>query len=248
MTRFAPLLQRASARIDLPQPIKSRILLEMAGDLEDLYQHHLARGLDEGEAARRAEEAFAINDDNLRYLIMIHKSARDNIGDGVSRQIGTWWEKLLLVLLVVFVLLLASGAATRNNLVTSADPFVWPVLGLAAIALGIALAKLVRLFRGRDLDVRKFRRGIGTILFLAVAMLATGVFGFFVEFCLLMNRLGNAEVLADMRRSSAIWTEKILVMMNVTMLTSILIALVWFLLVGVAARLERNRAQALLEV
>jgi len=79
-------------------------------------------------------------------------------------------------------------------------------------------------------------------------MLVTGFLGFFTELCLLMNSLANTATLEDMRIPSAMWTEKILVMMNVTLLASILTALVWFLLVNVAARLEKNRAQALLEV
>ena len=61
-----------------------------------LFRHHVAKGLDEAEAARRAEESFAINDDNLRYLTMIHQGSLDRFGDslagqatGISRDVAT---------------------------------------------------------------------------------------------------------------------------------------------------------------
>ena len=52
MSRFAGVLKRVSDGLDLPQPTRSRILLEMAGDLQDLYEHHLGQGMDEERAAQ----------------------------------------------------------------------------------------------------------------------------------------------------------------------------------------------------
>ncbi len=47
MNRFAPLLKSINARLDLPQPTKSRIILEIASDLEDMYQFYQSQGPDE---------------------------------------------------------------------------------------------------------------------------------------------------------------------------------------------------------
>ena len=58
MTRFAPLLKSINDRLDLPQPTKSRIILEIAADLEDLYQFYQNQGMNESEAAQKAEEKF----------------------------------------------------------------------------------------------------------------------------------------------------------------------------------------------
>lgn len=248
MTRFAPLLQQASARLDLPQPTKSRILMEMAGDLDDLFQHHMAQGLDEAEAARLAEEAFALDEDSLKYLMKIHRSAVERFGDALAGQAATWWEKMLLLLLVGFVLLLAMGAAFQQDLLSSATVFLWPVLGLAVIAFAFVVVKLGRLVRRRDLDLRRFRRGLWWLLFLALAMLTTGFFGLTLEFCRHMYRLGQAPVLEDMRGPTGYWLERVAVTMNITMLTAILTAIVWFLLINLAARLEKRRAAELLEV
>ena len=60
MRRIAEVLKQVSDGLDLPQPTKSRILLEMAGDLEDLYQHHLSQGFDEAAAASTGERANSL--------------------------------------------------------------------------------------------------------------------------------------------------------------------------------------------
>jgi hypothetical protein len=46
MSRFRDILQHANDLLDLPQPLKSRILIESAADLEDAYQAFSQRGLD----------------------------------------------------------------------------------------------------------------------------------------------------------------------------------------------------------
>ena len=65
MSRFTGLLKRTAARLDLPQPTKSHVLLEMAADLEDLFAAYRERGFGEEEAARRVEEKFDASDDAL---------------------------------------------------------------------------------------------------------------------------------------------------------------------------------------
>ena len=59
MNRFISLLQRVNDKLDLPQPEKSRILLEIAADLQDMYQVYLDKGLGEEEAVKRTEEKFS---------------------------------------------------------------------------------------------------------------------------------------------------------------------------------------------
>jgi len=58
MTQFTPILKRINERLDLPQPTKSRIILEIASDLEDTFRFYLQKGLDEQESFQKAEEKF----------------------------------------------------------------------------------------------------------------------------------------------------------------------------------------------
>ena len=41
MSRFAASLREISGRLNLPQPARARVLTEIAGDLDDLYQAFL---------------------------------------------------------------------------------------------------------------------------------------------------------------------------------------------------------------
>jgi biopolymer transport protein ExbB/TolQ len=52
MRRFTEILRGAAERLDLPQPTKSNVLLELAADLEDLFLHYRSQGQDEEEAIR----------------------------------------------------------------------------------------------------------------------------------------------------------------------------------------------------
>ena len=58
MSRFADVLSREKHQLDIPEPARSRILLEMASDLEDSFQHFESQGVGDDKARRLAEEAF----------------------------------------------------------------------------------------------------------------------------------------------------------------------------------------------
>jgi hypothetical protein len=244
MRRFAKVLRRASDELDLPRATKSRILLEMAGDLEDLYQHHLARGLDSAEAEQRATDAFAASDEALKHLASIHESSGPWT-DRVARQAGTAWGKALLVVWVVVVLLIAGRMATEPNFFLVVSPFVWPLAGLAIAGLAFTLWKLHQLFVRKPLDARGLRSGLGVPLFLAAASLALSVCGFF--FHLRWYAFQTYEVAPDAPfLMFSTWTLAISSMMVLGLLTSVLTALLWFVLASMVARIENREAEALL--
>ncbi|MFH1754248.1 MAG: hypothetical protein ABIA59_00965 [Candidatus Latescibacterota bacterium] len=53
MSRFEGLLKQINGKLDLPQPTKSRILLEIASDLDDMYRVFIQQGMSEQDAAER---------------------------------------------------------------------------------------------------------------------------------------------------------------------------------------------------
>ena len=57
MSRFNVFLHRTGERLALPKATRSLILVEIASDLEDLFQHYSQQGLSEEEAATKAEDA-----------------------------------------------------------------------------------------------------------------------------------------------------------------------------------------------
>jgi hypothetical protein len=244
MSRFAGVLRQVNDGLDLPQPTRSRILLEMAGDLEDLFQHHLSQGFDEAEAARRAEEAFVASDEALKHLARIHESG-GRFTDRVTRQVGSLWEKVLLVVWVLAVIFLASTVATEERFFLIVSPFVWPIAGLAASTFGFTLWKLYELFVRKPPDVRRLRSGLSVLLFIAGASLAVSSCGLFYNMRWLAFRAFEGAPESVFRMAGG-WFLATSSMMIIGLLTAILSALVWFLLANLVARAESREAVALL--
>ncbi len=244
MSRFSQVLTRISDELELPQPTRSRILLEMAGDLEDLYEHHRAQGLDEAQAARRAEEAFVASDEALKHLARIHE-AGGGLADRVARQAGSWWEKALLVIWLLAVILIAGAVVTEEQFFFVVSPFVWPIAGIALAGLGFSLTKLYQLFLKKPPDPRRLRSGLGTLLFLSAASLTVSACGFFYHLRWWAMQTWNHGP-ETMFQIAGTWMLAISSMMILGLLTAIITALVWFLLANLVARAEHREADALL--
>jgi hypothetical protein len=244
MSRFAGVLRRVSDGLDLPQPTRSRILLEIAGDLEDIYEHHRAAGLDEEQAARRAEEAFAASGEALKHLARIHE-ADAGFATRVTRQVGSWWEKVLLVIWLLAAILTARAVVTEVHFFVIISPFVWVIVGLAVAALAFTLWKLYGLFLSKPPDPRQLRSGLEVLLFLAAASLVVSVCGFFyhLRWYALQTWDQAPEAVFGMFGN---WTLAISSMMIVGLLTAIFTSLVWFLLASLVTRVENREAEALL--
>ena len=69
MNQFTPLLKQLNSRLDLPQPQKSRILLEISADLNDLYDLYVSQGHSREEAKQRAEIKFDF--DERKYFLNV---------------------------------------------------------------------------------------------------------------------------------------------------------------------------------
>ncbi len=244
MTRFTRTLRQINEELDLPQPTRSRILLEMAGDLEDLYQHHLSQGLDPDTATRRAEEAFAASDEALKHLARIHRSGA-GLADRLARQVGSPWEKALLVAWALAFIFIAGQVTTQEGFFVIVSPFVWPIGGLALAGFAFTLWKVYELVLKRPPDLHRLRSGLGVLLFLAAASLAISVCGFFyhLRWYAYQTYEGAPETVFMM---FATWTRAISSMMVIGLLTAVLTAVVWFLLTGLVTRIEGRRADALL--
>lgn len=244
MSRFAGVLKKVSDGLDLPQPARSRILLEMAGDLEDLYEHHRGQGLDEDQAAQRAEEAFAVSDEALKHLARIHE-ANGGFTDRFARQAGTWWEKTLLVIWLLAVILVAGAVVTEVHFFVIISPFVWPIVALAATAFVFTLWRLHGLVLKKPSDPRRLRSGLGVLLFVAAASLMLSTCGFFYHLrWYAFQTWEKAPETVFMMFGN--WTLAVSSMMIIGLLTAVFSALAWFLLANLVARLENREADALL--
>lgn len=175
---IAEVLAAARERLDLPQPAKSRILLELAADLEDLETAYRRQGLTPEEALRRAVETCDLSDEALAELVRIHQSWYRRLMDRFSEQARARWERGLLLVLLLFIALTSGAGMIGRPVVSHAGPFVWPLLASGLLALALGLQQAHRLFIRKDHRPSRLRGPLAGFAYLAGLELLLGLAGF----------------------------------------------------------------------
>lgn len=174
MSRFARVLRRVERRLEAPEPERSRILMEVAADLEDLYQAYRERGMEEAEARRRAERWLAPSTTALASLRSVHLPALARLLDRLE---GTRRGRIELGAATLVSLAAAAGgifAALRSGALSPAAPGLWAVAGLGALGLGVGLRRAYRLFVRGDRLAPGWRRP-GRVLAAAAGTAVAGL-------------------------------------------------------------------------
>lgn len=245
MSRFAGRLREIGEKLDLPQPDKSHILLEIASDLDDLYRFYREEGLGEEAAARRAQEKFDLSDEALHELVEIHESAVRRFLGRISEQARSRWERILLAMAVIVIAAYSGRRILSVELYAQASRFVWPILMFALAALVITIWQIYKLFIKKDHYIRSLGVGLPWLLATGAASLLTGLLGMMYEFhrsalMAVAEVDGSLVYLVDCAlRCSA--------MMMVGLVTFIAIGIVWFVLMNKVRSIEIAEAAWLIE-
>jgi hypothetical protein len=245
MGRFTELLRRTNEKLDLPQPEKSRILLEIASDLEDTYEFYRGRGLSEEEAAEKTREKFEISAEALAELAVIHESTFRKLLNRLSLETLSRWERALLAAIVVFIAAFAGREILSTGFFRQAGPFVWPVIGVALVMLAAAIFQAYKLCIKKDHRARGLRVGVHRLLAFGGLSLLTGFCAFCIDLyqSVQMGVAGTEKILAYLVdcaiRCSA--------MLLVSLLVTIAAGLIWFVLMDRVRRIEVAEAAWLLE-
>ena len=249
MKEFEALLIKINNKIKLPQPAKSRIMLEISNDLQDTYEYYLKKGFDAQEALRKTYSKFDISDNSLYQLVQIHESGYRKFMNGLSEQGKTFWERVFLTLIFLILFVFGIRAILFDAFFFQASLFIWPVIISTLIAVFLGLKKFYALFIKKDHDVKNLRYQLNTILFFGALSFLIGLYGYLIE----MYSIGNFTVLpgggfiafvtriiyADNMISKI--TEALIKSASlgiVTLLAIIIIALIWFLLVKKIEKIE----------
>jgi hypothetical protein len=245
MSRFVHLLQQTSDRLDLPQPAKSRILLEMSADLEDLYAAYREQGLGESEAEARAREHFEASEDAIAELVRIHRTAYQRWMDSLSLQAQTLWERLILVAILIFILLFAGNEMLSAEFFRNASVYLWPVLGVSLVVLLLSVAQVHKIYIKKDHRIPTLRRGLPSLLLLGCGAFFLGAWGFYIELHIWMRRIAEDGVPIPI--SFVNWLTAGSATMVVSLVSAIITVLIWYLLVGKVRRIEEAELSVLLQ-
>jgi uncharacterized membrane protein len=245
MTRFTEILRDTAGKLDLPQPSRSNVLLELAADLEDLFSHYREQGHDEEESVRMVEERFRASDDVLLQLSRVHRSAVQRWIERLSDRTRSLSERILLLFIVLLTVAAVGMQLAGTTLFRDTSRFVWPLVAIAASAFALTLAKVYQLYIKKDHHVRRLRDGLPTLLFLALASLFTGFFGAVWDLFVSMSAAAVNDT------PPAIPFNRWLFESTATLIAALLVAIVaslaWYLILNKVLRVERAEASLLLE-
>lgn len=175
MSRFEPVLRRAEAALDVPRPLRARIVTELAADLESLYGEYLARGLREDDAAARAVNALGLSDATAGALTELHAPRFRRWTAALSARSREKLERVLVTLLFLALAVGGAGGLAQTDLLENPSFVTWPLAGLTMVLLLLASALWIRLvIVQRDVEGDAAVRAVGAIALAAPLLGAIG--------------------------------------------------------------------------
>lgn len=191
MESFGRVLRRVDRELEVPEPERSRLLLELAGDLEELYRAYRRRGCSEDEARRRAEDWMAPDGGSIDELRRLHTPLAGRLLDALSDVARSRLETAVFTVLALGVVAAGLGGLRGTSILWPPGPVVTVLLGLGGLGLGIAALRAYRLVVVPDGAVSSAADGRplpserasapSTLLAVAAGAILVGALGAFVE-------------------------------------------------------------------
>ena len=257
MNRFSSLLNNINDRLEVPQPTKSRILLEIAADLEDTYTYYRDQGCTEEEATQRAQEKFILDDMALADLTLIYQTPLKKWLDRFSTQMQSRWERTILVLTILTVVAVSGRAILSSHFFQNAGLFVWPIWATALGGIFIFLMTFYNLYLLKEHHLKNTIKQVNSLAYLGIGCLVLGLLGYFYE--LLKNGINTILPGGSLVTIICTVTDSPEHMMNLyhcfvssstvmmaSLLSTLVLGLFWHILLSKSAEIEMADAAALL--
>jgi len=257
MSQFTSLLKEINSKLDVPHPAKSRILLEISADMDDLYSTYLEQGKSEVEAQRLTEEMFQMDEHAIRELASVHQPLFRKWMDKFSAHTQTTWERASLIFVLLFIAVFAGQAISTSQFFQTASAFVYPILGIGLLSIVVSIRKFYSLFLRKDHDLSTLHSGVTPIVVLGAANFFIGAWGYLIEIyshgggiALPAGSLINVIITVDPSQAqmdglAGCFIRSASVVLAALFIAS-LIALLWFMLVSKISQIEQSEAEYLL--
>ena len=191
MDKFNSILKSISEKIELPQPMKSKILLEISADLNDTFESYIEQGFSEKEAIREAENKFNLDEDSIEKLIQVYNSGIYKWLNNISQRTRNKWERIAIIVIILFSLFFVGKLIFTTHFFLKTSVFVLPVLAVSFLTTIFILIKYYQIFILKDHNINRLRSHLPTILFLGGASLLIGVIGLFIDLFITVSRISS---------------------------------------------------------
>ena len=246
MSTFERILTALNENLVLPQPARSRVLLEIAGDMEAFFELARDQGRSDAEAEQLAIDAFHPSSETVTDLVRLHGSPVALWMDGLSNQAQTVWERVLLAIVLIPAAAVILPVLADQRVFEAAGWLGWPVVGICGAACLLSVFKLYQLVIKLDHRPRVLRRGMTMLFGLSVAPAPLGLLLSVVELYTALGVLvetrseGELSLVMALLRGSAV--------MSLALTASILGCVLWFFLNRWIASIEEKEVELLLNL
>lgn len=243
MSSFAAELREVAERLDLPQPMRARVLLELAADLTGLEAEFVSAGVNPTEARSRASHTLVPSTDALRDLRGIHRPLYQRLVDRFSDPARHRIERFALAL--TSAVMFAAGIAWlgKSGILTDPAPLMGVLLAVGLLVVLVSLWKLFTLRVKRDHDLSRLRRGLWILPAAGIASIVLGLGGTALDLYAVAGRL-VADPSAQMVELVT-WLRRDMGLLALGLLTSAIAWAMWLLIAADVARVEQAEAEVL---
>lgn len=246
MKRFTPLLKELNEKLNLPQPDKSRILLEFGADMNDLFNHYMAQGKSETEAMQLIMEKFRVSDEALCELVKVHQGLFQKLANKFSRQAQSRWERTGLLLFLLFIILFCGRIIMSSQFFHIASSYIALVIIFTVLISVLTLSKFYSLYIKKNHSIKTLNYGMKELVFLGCGCLFIGLYGYFMElystFHVMSAQPDNSTLLLFA------WLEKTTPLMVFTLSATSVTGLLWYVLQNKINKIQNDELTFLLNM
>ncbi len=245
MKRFAAVLRNIDEVLDIPQPSRSRVILEISADMQDLYEHYTGQGLSDEQALKRTVEEFDLSADAIAAIAGVHASPFRRFLDRFSTRTRSALESTALTLTMIPVVLIGFRLATSGGMSEDSGIWMWPLLAGTIAALALGIPKWYGLFVVKKHNIRAVRKRLDAALYIALGQLATGFIGMYFD--LFQTWMKSSADKVSTILYLAYWLERSSALLSTAMIAALVSGLIWITNSGKAASIEQCEAEMILE-
>jgi hypothetical protein len=238
---WAAVLRKIDKLLDIPQPSRSRVILEISADMQDLYEHYISRGLSHESALKRTIEEFDLSPEEIEAIARVHASRLRLFLDRFSVRTQGFLERTALALTMIPVALVGYRLARSGGIFTDSGIWIWPLLAGAIAAFALGVSKWYGLFVVKEHNVRAVRRRLDIVLYIALGQLGMGFVGMYVD--LFRTWLTSSADKALTVLYLAHWLQRSSALLSVAMIAALVSGLIWIVNSGKAVSIEQYEAE-----
>jgi hypothetical protein len=243
MTSRYPELREVVDRLELPQPVRARVILELASDLADFESELMASGLSAEEARARAARMLIPSPDALSELQDLHRPLYARLVDRFADPARHGLERVALVAASVGLFGLALSRLVGTGLLDAPAPLTVAVLAVGFLVAALSVWKGFALYVARRHELKTLESGLWLLPIAAAAAVALAGVGLALDLYAVAGQLeadlsGQAAVLVG-------WLQRDMGLLSTGLLTALAALGMWLLLSAGVAGVRQAEADLL---